>query len=279
MLGFRRRIGPFPENEFMDTFLRIRVLAGLIFGFALCGMMAQASAEQTLEQAASDPTAWLMSLQLSDWYTFKYHHADQDDNTVVLRAVVPFKIGEQKHIMRVTAPIVTDNPVLDAGLSDIILFDMAVFDQSWGRFGVGLVALLPTGGSERGAEKWGLGPALGFVAQQENFLWGLFNQNVFSIAGEDRRSDVNISTLQPIFNYKLGGGWSAGFSEMQITYDWEQHRWSSLPLGFGINKLVRFSETTPPMQFSMQYEHNFADKGVTPSDTLRLTVKVLLPTL
>lgn len=251
----------------------------LLAGFALCGLLVPAQAEQSLEQAASDPTASLMSLQFSDWHNYKYHHSDVDDNIIVLRAAVPFKIGEQKHMMRVTAPIVTSNPVLDDGLSDITLFDMAVFDQSWGRFGVGLVALLPTGGSKRGAEKWGLGPALGFVARQETLMWGLFNQNVFTVAGEDSRKDINMSSLQPIFNYKLGGGWSTGFSEMQITYDWEQHRWSSLPLGFGINKLERFSQTTPPIQFSMQYEHNFADEDVTPSDTLRITAKFLLPTL
>ena len=251
----------------------------ILIGLAFVGVIAQAQAEQSLDQAASDPTASLMSLQVSDWYAFKYHHSDTEDNSIVLRAAVPFKIGEQKHIMRVTAPFVTASPVLDSGLSDITLFDLAVFDQSWGRFGVGLVALLPTGGSKRGAEKWGVGAALGFVAREESFMWGLFNQNVLTVAGEDKRSDVNISSLQPIFTYKLGGGWSAGTSEMQITYDWEQHRWSSLPLGFGINKLERFSQSTPPIQFSMQYEHNFADKGVTPSDTLRFTAKLLLPTL
>ena len=251
----------------------------ILIGLALSSLVAQVQAEQSLDQAASDPTASLMSLQFSDWYAFKYHNSDTDDNSIVLRAAVPFKIGEQKHIMRVTTPFVSDSPVLDSGLSDVTLFDLAVFDQSWGRFGVGLVALLPTGGSKRGAEKWGVGPALGFVARQESFMWGLFNQNVFTVAGEDKRADVNVSSLQPIFNYKLGGGWSAGTSEMQITYDWEQHRWSSLPLGFGINKLERFSQATPPIQFSAQYEHNFADKGLTPSDTLRFTIKVLLPTL
>ncbi len=259
--------------------MKIVTMKKTLIGLALCGLLTQAQAEQSLEQAASDPTASLMSLQFSDWNAFKYHNSDTYDNSIVLRAAVPFKIGEQKHIMRVTAPFVTDSPVLDSGLSDITLFDLAVFDQSWGRFGVGLVALLPTGGSKRGAEKWGLGPAVGFVARQESFMWGLFNQNVFTVAGEEQRADVNVSSLQPIFNYKLGSGWSASLSEMQITYDWEQHRWTSLPLGFGINKLERFSQTTPPIQFSAQYEHNFADKGITPSDTLRFTAKILLPTL
>lgn len=235
-----------------------------------------AHAEQSLEQAASDPTASLMSVQLSDWHTINYHHSDADDNTVVLRSALPFTIGEQKHILRVTIPVITDNPALDNGLSDSTLFDLAVFDRDWGRFGVGLVGLLPTGGSESGTEKWGVGPALGFTVQADGFLWGLFNQNIFTIAGDIDRSDVNQSSLQPIFNKKLGSGWSLGFSEMQITYDWEARRWSNLPLGAGINKMQKFGAL--PVQFNFQYEHNFADDKIAPSNTIRLSAKLLLPT-
>lgn len=54
-------------------------------------------AEQSLEQAASDPTASLMSLQFSDLYSFNYHHADEEDSSVVFRSAIPFSIGEQKH--------------------------------------------------------------------------------------------------------------------------------------------------------------------------------------
>jgi len=233
------------------------------------------AAGQSLEQAADDPTASLMSLQIADWYNFKYHNSDTDDNAIVLRAAYPFKIGEQKHIMRVTMPFVTDSPVLANGLSDTTIFDLMVFDASWGRWGVGAVALLPTGGSMRGADQWAIGPALGFTAQAQGFLWGLFNQNAFTVAGDDNRGKVNISSLQPIFSYGLGGGWSTGLSEMQLTYDWERNRWSSLPLGVKLAKMHKFGEL--PIQFSVQYEHNFADDVVGASDTLRFTAKFILP--
>lgn len=249
----------------------------IILGFIVTGSITPVLAEQALEQAANDPTASLMSLQFSDWHAFNYHQIDDQDNSLVFRSAIPFTIGEQKHIMRMTLPIITDHPALDDGLSDTTIFDLMVFEQSWGRYGVGAVGVLPTGGSNRGTEKWGLGPALGFVAQQEGFLFGLFNQNVFTIAGEEERKDINISSLQPIFSYKLGDGWSTGFSEMQITYDWEASRWSNLPLGAALNKLHRFGKL--PVQFSLQYEHNFADDEVAASDIARFTVKFLLPTL
>ena len=86
-----------------------------------------------------------------------------------------------------------------------------------------------------------------------------------------------MSVLQPILNYQLGQGWAIGVSEMTFTYDWEADRWSSLPLGVQLSKLVRFGQQ--PVQFSGQYEHDFADDGIIgPADTFRFTMKLLFPT-
>ncbi len=106
-------------------------------------------------------------------------------------------------------------------------------------------------------------------------MWGAFNQNVFTVAGDDDREDVNISIVQPILSHSLGAGWSVGTSDMNLTYDWQGGRFSSLPLGAKVSKLVRFAET--PVQFSVQYEHDFADDEIGPADTIRFTVKVLIP--
>ncbi len=234
---------------------------------------------QSLEQAAEDPTASLMNVQLGDWYTSGFHNlSGEDANTVVLRSAVPFKWGKQSHILRLTLPLVTDSPFIDTGLSDSTIFDLMTFDEGWGRWGLGAVALLPTGGADRGAEKWGLGPALGFTARGDAFLWGLFNQNIFTVAGEDDREDVNVSVLQPIFSVSLGNGWSAGVSEMAITYDWENSEWASLPLGVKIARLTRFGKL--PVQFNLQYEYNFADDGpANPKNLFRFTVKLIFPSI
>ncbi len=232
---------------------------------------------QSLGQAAEDPTASLMSLQLSDWYSFGYRGLDDDDaNTFVLRSAIPFQTGSLNHIFRVTVPFITDHPILDAGLSDITVFDLIVFNEGWGRWGIGPVALLPTGGSDSGTEKWGAGPAIGFTARSGKTLWGAFNQNIFSFAGDDSRDDVNVSIIQPILSHGLGHGWSVGTSEMSVTYDWESERWASLPLGLKVAKIVKLGKQ--PGQLSLQYEHDFADEPGTAEDTLRFTAKFLFPT-
>lgn len=59
----------------------------------------EANGDQSLAQAAEDPTASLMSLQVSDWYTAGFHGLDDEDaNAVVLRPVIPFKTGKLDHI-------------------------------------------------------------------------------------------------------------------------------------------------------------------------------------
>jgi len=89
---------------------------------------------QSLGQAASDPTASLMSFQINDWYTAKFHGLDDETaNQLVFRAVIPFSTGGFDHIFRATVPFITDHPVADSGLSDSTIFDLVVFDEDWGR--------------------------------------------------------------------------------------------------------------------------------------------------
>ena len=259
-----------------------------IIGISWCGLLVCFSAvlaepqqppekKQSLDQAAEDPTASLMALQIADWYVPNFYAPTAGSaNSVVLRPVIPFKTGELSHIFRATVPFITQSPGQSTGLADTTIFDLVVFPQKWGRWGAGAVALLPTGGSSRGSEKWAAGPALGFTKQHgKKLLWGLFNQNLISFAGDDARRDVNISTLQPIVSHGLGKGWSVGLSEMTLTYDWEASQWSSLPLGGKLAKLVHFGKM--PVQLSAQYEYNFSDDFGGPQDTIRLTAKFLFP--
>ena len=66
-----------------------------------------------------------------------------------------------------------------------------------------------------------------------------------------------------------------GSSEMTFAYDREVGRWSSRPLGAKLAKLIKFGKV--PLQFSAQYERDFADDEIGPKDTLRFTVKFLFP--
>jgi hypothetical protein len=253
--------------------------SGLTFGAAAAGLLlglpGPAAAQQSLDQAASDPTASLMSFQLQGYHTPNLHNSDGSASLLQFRAAITFELGGYSNIARVTLPYVTHSASGETGLSDTTLFDLVTFTRPWGRFGFGAVALLPTGSEGVGAGQWALGPAMGFTVQQGPLLWGVFNQNLFSVAERFDGPDVSVSTLQPIVNYSLGQGWSVGTSEMNFVYDWDKGEFTSIPLGIKLAKLVRFGKT--PVQFQVNYEHNFYDNGIAPADTIGMTVKLLLP--
>ena len=258
--------------------LRAKAAAALVLCAAHAARAAEeGSAGQSLEQAASDPTASLMSVSVQDIYAGSYHQLDDESgNTLLLRSSLPFATGSLEHIARATLPIVTDSPSGESGLSDLVLFDLVVFDKPWGRWGIGPVLLAPTATDETiGADKWAIGPAVGFVARSNKLMWGLFNQNLFSFAGDSDREDVNVSILQPIVNYSLPDRWSIGTSEMNVTYDWERDAWTILPLGVKLARLVKFGKL--PVQFAGGYEYNFADDYAAPKWTVNFTVKFLFP--
>jgi hypothetical protein len=259
-------------------------IAALALGLALAASLPVAaeeaqtgdpvSAGQSLEQAASDPTASLMSVQVQNLYSGDYHNLDDESsNTVQLRSAIPFQAFGLDHIARVTLPIVTDSPG-GSGVGDMTVFDLVAFNQPWGRWGAGAVLLVPIGADGLSAEKWALGPAVGFTARQTGLLWGVFNQNLFSFAGSGQQ-DVNVSIFQPILNYSLPDKWSVGVSEMNLVYDWERDDWTALPLGMKLAKLVKWGQL--PVQFTGSYEHNFADDYVAPEWTFNFTVKFLFP--
>lgn len=255
-------------------------LAALILWLGLASSQPAAADEdaptggQSLEQAASDPTASLMSVQIQDLYASAYHNLDgETGNTILLRSALPFQAFGLNNIARVTLPVVTDSPG-GGGVGDMTLFDLVAFNEPWGRWGAGAVMLVPLGDDGLSADKWAIGPALGFTARQPGLLWGLFNQNLFSFAGSGTQ-DVNVSLLQPIVNYSLPDKWSVGTSDMTLTYDWERSAWTALPLGMKLAKLTKFGGL--PVQFAGSYEYNFADDYVAPEWTFNFTVKFLFP--
>ena len=237
---------------------------------------AQDAGKQSLSQAASDPTASLMSFQLQTFYTSSlYNLPGKSSKKLQFRAAIPYTLGNTNNIARITVPYMVDTPSGASGFGDITVFNLTVFNRSWGRWGAGIVALLPTGKNDLSAEKFAVGPAVGVAAPSGKWLFGLFNQNLFTVSGDSGKPDVNISTLQPILNHSLTNHWSVGLSEMTIVYDWDAGRFTSLPLGVKLAKLVKLGGH--PVQLMGSYEHNFYDQGTGPKDTFQFTMKLLLP--
>jgi len=236
--------------EFLGTFWL--VLGGCGSAVLATAVARADEAADELSRQATDPTASLMSLNFIADYTGGFHGPnrglDDDAWAVSFRPVIPFEAFGRPNILRMTLPYQLDGRGED-GLGDVTVFDLVVFNQTWGRWGVGAVATLA--GSDDAPDDFVLGPAIGGVYQYSKKLnLGLFNQNVFG-------GDTAISQLQPIIAYQLGNGWSLSGGDLQWTYDWERSRWLSLPIGFQLGKVTRLGQQ--PVRFAINPQYNLKD--------------------
>ena len=176
--------------------------------------------------------------------------------------------------------------------------DLLTFEASWGRYGFGTVASLPSAVDETlGTRQFSLGPsALAIVNVTEKLQVGVLSQNLFYAAGPrdvatiglaplflppffipttgaTRVPTVSMSIVQPFFSYNLGKGWNVGSSELAYTYDWTADRWSSLPLGLRISKAVKSKGT--PIVISFFTDYNFAKNA--PNWQFRSQIAFLFP--
>ena len=223
-----------------------------------------------------------MAFYLADWYTPAFHHGDSADrmNMLMVRPVIPIPATELlpfSQIARLTVPYVTDSPS-GSGSADVLLFDLAMMDAPGlsGRIGVGPVLSFPTADPDiLGSGKYSAGPALGLVSQLGKFQLGLLVQNLFSFAGDDDRSAVSQTMIQPIVNYSLPEGWHVGTGNMIFTMDWNENKFTSIPLVFNLGKVVKLGSI--PVNIALEPEYNLYRDGLSAEWTVRFSMTLLFP--
>ena len=225
-----------------------------------------------LSRQATDPTASLMAMNLQGIYTGDYHGAgfpgQPDDNwTLQFRPVIPFQFLDHPNILRATIPFQIDGRG-DEGFGPVSAFDLLVFNESWGRWGLGPLLNFDTTGDL--PDEFAFGPAVGGVWQvNEKLSLGLFSQNLFA-------NNTAVTSIQPVIAYQLGDGWSISAGDLQCTYDWEAGRWLSLPVGFQIGKVTRIGEQ--PVRFALNPQYNLQnDRGLS-EWSITFTFTALFPT-
>lgn len=220
-----------------------------------------------LSRQATDPTASLMAFNLIN--DFRTTFTDSDDTGFEFRfqPVVPFRAFKTSNILRVVVPYQGSGPG-NEGLKDVSIFDLVVLPQKWGRLGIGPVMSLKQSSGDA-PSKFAIGPAIGGVKPMSRKLnIGAFSQNLFA-------SETAISQLQPIVAYQLGHGWALSAGDLQFTYDWEDGRWVSLPIGFQLG-IVR-ALGGQPFRLSVNPQWDFADIDGVASSKVVFTVTLLAP--
>lgn len=253
---------------------------------------AQTASDAELAKKLSNPVASLISVPFQS--NFDFGGGFDDDGfryTLNFQPVVPFSLGEhwnlisrtilplayQKDILppEVTATDVDDNDD-QFGLGDTVqslFLSPAVSDPIWG---IGPVFLLPTATRDSlGSEKWGIGPTGVVLKQTGPWTYGVLANHIWSIAGDDDRSDVNSTFIQPFLSYTTPDAWTYTL-QTEATRNWEanEDEWT-VPVGAFVSKLVDISGQKISLQAGPRWYVEGPDTA--PDWGLRLNITFLFP--
>ena len=257
------------------TILLILLLPVLVFT-----AQAQQSNEE-LSAAAANPLADLMSFPFQNNLNMNYGEYNRNTNILNIQPVIPFANG--KIITRTIMPIVripdyaSESGTLTSGLSDIVFSAFYAPKSSGLMWGFGPVLEIPTGGAERGTQKWSAGPSFVALAQPGGWTFGALINNAWSFAGKDNRADVNHMLLNLFVVRQLGDGWYVNSAPI-ITADWtadDDDKWI-VPLGAGGGKLIMLGGKFP-LNLQTQLYYNVVRPDFGPEWQWRFQAQFLLP--
>src|SRR4029079_1339160 len=187
---------------------------------------------QELADKLSNPVASLISVpfQSNVDYGIGSHHGSK--YTLNFQPVIPVSLGPKLNLItRYIIPIVDQHDITGEGedqfgLSDATIsgFFSPVASKNGWIWGAGPAFLVPIGTNDfLSTRKWGIGPTALVLRQANGLTYGFLVNQLWSVAGDKNRSNVNQMFLQPFFakNWKSGGGLS-GNSE--ITCNWEESK-------------------------------------------------------
>ena len=250
----------------------------------------QAQGGGDLRAAVQNPVGAMYSLPFK--FTFDYGAPNGEASFLNIQPVIPITVGDWNLINRIIAPIidtpgqVTGTPEIPnpppgngaTGLGDInySLFFSPV-KPGKAIWGIGPSLMMPTATDRQlGSEKWSAGPT-GVVLFQPKWgtVGGLVRQ-LWSFAGEDNRSDVNQTLIEPFVNYNLDKGWYL-ITDMVITANWyadSSNRWT-VPLGGGVGKLLKIGKQAINVRTEAYYNIEKPDSA--PDWQWGFTVQFLFP--
>ncbi len=146
------------------------------------------------------------------------------------------------------------------GLGDTVFLQaLAPAEMDENVWGLGWTWLFPTAtDSSLGAKKWAVGPAAtAFHLGKKWVLGGVF-QHWWDFAGDDERSNINVTDFQYVIRYKINPFFQIGTGP-NIQYNWETEE-LSLPVGLGLDTTTKWGNTIFRFGFDLQYYIEQDDK-------------------
>jgi len=266
----------------------IRLLSlGLVLSFSASTLYAQdtipasdAHSAEDMAKKLQNPVANVISIPLQGNWNFGFGPEEKTQTVVNFQPVVPVKLSEKLLLInRPILPIVSNpSPYDQSGIGDLNytgwFSPVKASSLTWG---VGPVLSLPIGSPEElGSGKFAVGPSIVVVKSVGKFVLGGLAGNIFSVAGDADRADVNFLSSQVFVNYNLPKGRSINFAPL-ITANWEApsgEQWT-VPLGGGISQVLPMKGIF--LNIGAQYYANVVHPTLGPTSSFRFVIAAAIP--
>jgi hypothetical protein len=248
------------------------------------------SAEGGLQAAVQNPVGALISLPFQ--FRFDYGAPNGEASFLNIMPVMPVTVGDWNLINRLIIPLIDSpgevtglphipNPIAGDGATGLgdINYSLFLSPAKPGKiiWGLGPSIMLPTAtDAQLGSEKWSAGATAVLLAQPNPWSLGILVRHLWSFAGDDDRSDVNQSLIEPFINYNLDKGWYL-LTDLVITANWESdsnNRWT-VPIGGGFGKLVNIGGQ--PINLRTEAYYNVEKPDNAPEWLWGFTIQFLFP--
>ena len=241
-----------------------------------------------LAKSVQNPLADILILSIQNNTNFNFGPQEKTQNVLNIQPVYPVNLNDDWNLLtRTIVPVISQPGLVPGqerknGIGDVqfsALFAPVETTSGGWLWGAGVITQLDTATNDRlGSGKWGLGPTALALKIADEWVYGALVNNIWDVAGDDDRADLNQMLIQPFINYNFPNkpGRYLTFSPI-ITANWEAssgNKWT-LPLGLGIGQIVKLGEVPVNLQASAYYN---VEKPQFASDwQLRLQVSFLLP--
>jgi hypothetical protein len=254
--------------------------AALLLGSAPAAAQGDASAE--LAKKLQNPVASLISVPLQSNWDFGIGHADAMRYTLNVQPVIPIPLGKSWNLItRTIVPFIHAESPLEGGdaaggIGDIVQsFFLSPAEPLGGWIlGGGPVLLYPSASDDAlGGEKWGAGPTAVVLRQDGGWTYGILANHIWSFAGDDKRTDVDATFLQPFVTYTSTTHTTFGLNT-ESTYDWERSQWT-VPVNVFVSQLLKLG--SQPISLTLGVRHYAERPRGGPDWGLRFAVTFLFP--
>lgn len=222
-----------------------------------------------LAKKLSNPIASLISVPFQFNYDSGYGSNDGNKAYVNIQPVIPISLGDEWNVIsRTILPVAWQSDIAglsgdQSGLGDTTqsLFFSPKEPGAGGLiWGLGPAVLLPTATDPLlGSGKWGAGPTGVVLKQSHGWTAGLLANHIWSFAGDDDRSDISSTYMQPFLSYTTPHAWTFTLNT-ESTYNWETEEWS-VPVNFTVSKLVKLDKLPVSLTAGVRYWAESPESG------------------